>query len=78
MGGPGSCGKQEARAAGQVVHPHDSAKWAEDMLEHVQDSQQAGRSKITHKDAIQPGQKCKREHHMNLIDEKGEEVSIFG
>jgi hypothetical protein len=42
MGGPGSCGEQEARAAGQVAHQHDSVEWVEDML----DSQQAWRSKI--------------------------------
>jgi hypothetical protein len=46
MGGPGSCKEEEARAAGQVVHPHDSAEWAEDMLDRVQDSQQAWRSKM--------------------------------
>jgi hypothetical protein len=46
MGGPGSCGEQEVRAAGQVAHPHGSAEGAEDMLERVQDSQQAWRSKM--------------------------------
>jgi hypothetical protein len=55
MGGPSSCGKQEARAAGQAAHPHDSAEWAEDMLERVQDSQQAWRSKITQEAAMRPG-----------------------
>ncbi len=44
--GPSSCGEQEARAAGQVAHPHDSAECAEDMLERAQASQQAWRSKM--------------------------------
>jgi len=70
MGGPGSCGEKEARAAGQVAHLDDSAEWAEDMLERVQDSQQAWRLKITYE--------CKGERCMNLIDEKGEEGQHFG
>jgi hypothetical protein len=78
MGGPGSCGEQEARAAGQVEHPHDYVEWAEDKLERVQDSQQAWRLKITHEAAaMRLGPECKAERCMNLIDEKGE-VSIFG
>ncbi len=70
MGGPGSCGEQEARAAGQVAHLDDSAEWAEDMLERVQDSQ--------HEAVMRLGSECKGERCMNLIDEKGEEGQHFG
>jgi hypothetical protein len=41
------------------------------FLERVQDSQQAGRSKITHEAAMRLGRECKGERRMNLIDEKG-------
>jgi hypothetical protein len=53
-----------------VAHLDDSAEWAEDMLERVQDSQ--------HEAVMRLGSECKGERCMNLIDEKGEEGQHFG
>ncbi len=57
-----------------MAHTYVSAEWGEDALECVQESPQAPIKK-THEAAIRRREMGER--HMNLIDEKGEKVTIL-